>query len=225
MQQNLEITDVHADYSAHTGIIRNAVNSICFPIRALFMPENGKFGLYSLRDERMSTVASFCSGRILDVGAGPGNLFIKKYIGQNNGVGIDVYPYDKTLTIIEDMSQIPFEDSSFDTITLIAVGGHIPKSKRSDEFKEFSRLLKSGGMIVATEGEPVTQYLAHKWFPLYARLCGKKDMDTERGMAKDEETCMSRKELTSYLDTPPLKFIKRKSFMWGLNNVYIARKQ
>jgi hypothetical protein len=50
-------------------------------------------------------------------------------------------------------------------------------------------------------------------------------MDTCRGMAEDEEYCMPRQEIFKYLNTPPLRLVARKRFMWGLNNLYIARKQ
>lgn len=200
------------------------LDTIAFPIRALLMPTVGRFGLSSLRDERMRIVASFCKGRVLDVGCGPGNVFINEFIGKNNGIGIDIYQYDGVETIVERMTDLPFNDCSFDSITLIAVGGHIPKSIRKDEFREFSRVLKHGGMLIITEGEPITQYLCHKWMPFYFALQGKKDMDTERGMEDDEEFCMPGDEIISYLSTPPLTFFKRKRFMWGLNNVYIAKK-
>jgi SAM-dependent methyltransferase len=200
------------------------IDAITFPIRALFMIDDGKFGLSSLREERMRAVAPFCAGRVLDIGCGPGNIFIKEYIGVENGVGIDVFPYDGVENVIEDMVNLPFDDCSFDTVTLIAVGGHIPKSKRAAEFEEFARVLKAGGLLVMTEGEPITQLLLHKWASFYFSLQGELDMDSERGMEEEEEYCMPREELLSYLNTPPLKLVKRKRFMWGLNNVYLAEK-
>lgn len=209
----------------HRSNISRIADVITFPIRALFMGTQGKAGLSSLREERMQTVAQYCKGRVLDIGCGPGNLFIRQYIGASNGTGIDVYPYDGVENLVEDMAELPFEDSSFDTLTLIAVGGHIPKSKRVAEFREFARLLKPGGILIMTEGEPLTQYLLHKWRPFCLRLQGQLDMDSERGMEEEEEYCMQREELLSYLNTPPLKFVKRHRFMWGLNNVYIAQKQ
>ena len=199
------------------------IDTVMFPIRALFMGTKGRFGLSSLKEERMRIVANYCKGRVLDVGVGPGNLFIKEFIGEKNGVGIDVFPYEGVSNVVEDMTNIPFKDSSFDTITLIAVGGHIPKSKRKAEFSEFSRLLKPGGLLIMTEGEPVTQFLVHKWEHFYCGLQGKLDMDTERGMDEREEYCMPRAELLSYLNTPPLRLKMRKHFMWRLNNVYIAK--
>lgn len=197
---------------------------IFFPVRALFMLTEGACGLSSLRDERMYTVAAFCRGRVLDIGCGPDNIFINEFIGREHGIGIDVFPYAGVDLLVEDMTQIPYDDSAYDTITLIAVGGHIPKSKRTAEFKEFARLLKPGGILVMTEGEPVTQFLVHQWAHFYARMKGSVDMDTERGMDQDEEYCMPKKELLAYLNMFPLQLIATKRFMWGLNIVYVAQK-
>jgi len=204
------------------------VDTITFPVRVLFMGTESKFGLSSLREERMRAVAYFSKGKVLDIGCGPENLFINEFIGKENGLGIDIFSFKGVERIIKDMTNIPFDDCSFDTITLVGVGGHIPKSKRRAEFKEFSRLLKPGGILVMTEGEPITQFLIHKWSLFHSNLRGELHVDLEqRGMEKDEEFCMPKKELLSYLNTPPLKLIKRKRFLtqWGLNNIYIAQKQ
>ena len=202
-----------------------AIDVITFPFRALFLGTEGRFGLSSLREERMRAVAKYCRGKVLDVGCGPGNLFIEEFIGQDESVGIDVYPYQGVSNVVKDMANIPFDDASFDTLSLIAVGGHIPRSKREAEFREFARVLKPNGLLIMTEGEPATQFLVHKWKGFCSRLKGKPDMDSERGMAKDEEYCMPRLEILRYLNTPPLKFSMRKRFMWGLNNIYIAQKR
>jgi SAM-dependent methyltransferase len=172
----------------------------------------------------MRTVAAYCSGRTLDIGCGPNNVFIRYCCRDPASVGIDCYPYEGVDNIVEDVAAIPFADASFDTITLIAVGGHIPRSKREAEFREFSRLLKVGGHLLMTEGEPITQFILHKWAALYYGLLGKKDMDTERGMHVEEDYCMPRREIYMYLNKAPLKLINRVKFMWGLNNIYIAEK-
>jgi ubiquinone/menaquinone biosynthesis C-methylase UbiE len=206
------------------NFFRIILDDLFFPVRALFLPENGNFFLTSLRDERFEQVAKYCKGRVLDVGCGRGNLFINNYIGIENGVGIDVFEYDGVENIIKDLTKLPFGDNSFDSITLIAVGGHIPKNVRSQEFSELARVLKPGGNLIMTEGEPITQFLTHKWRHFSYSLLGKKDMDTERGMEDDEEYCMPLPEIVRYLNTSPLKFIKKSKFMWGLNNIYVASK-
>jgi ubiquinone/menaquinone biosynthesis C-methylase UbiE len=188
------------------------------------LPEESKWGLLSLRDERMKIVASYCVGKVLDIGCGPGNYFIKRFIGTSNGQGIDVYPYNGVEHVVDDMSFLPFGDSYYDSVTLIAVGGHIPKSKRIAEFKEFARILKPGGRLIMTEGEPVSQWINHKWYSFFYALQGRKDMDSERGMDEEEEYCMPYDEIVQYLNTYPLKLTQQVRFQWGLNNIYIAEK-
>lgn len=204
--------------------IRRAFDIALFPVRALFIPEENSFGLTSLREERFEEVAKLCRGKVLDVGCGKFNLFIENWIGHRSGTGIDVYPYDGVKNVVTDMTALPFDTGSFDTLTLIAVGGHIPQNLRDKEFSEFARVLKSGGKLVMTEGEPITQTLGHLWRHYSLALIGKLGMDDERGMEHDEQYCMPKAELMSYLNTPPLRFLARKRFMWGLNNVYVAVK-
>ena len=201
------------------------VDAITFPIRALLIHENSSCGLSSLRDERMRIVAKDCVGRVLDVGCGRNNVFVQHFLEQPGSIGIDCFAYDGVDRVVDDMTATGLPDGTFDTITLIAVGGHIPRSKREAEFREFGRLLKDGGVLLMTEGEPVTQHILHRWQRLYYALLGKKDMDSERGMLPDEEYCMPRRELLSYLNTSPLKLRRRVRFMWGLNNLYIAEKR
>lgn len=197
-------------------------DSFFLPVRGLFIGTEGRFGLTSIREERMQVVAARCRGRVLDIGCGPGNILINDYIGHDNGTGIDVFQYEGVENLVEDMAKLPFEDESFDTVTLVAVGGHIPKDKRVEEFREFARVLKVGGRLIMTEGEPITQYLRHKWLDL---ISGGTDMDSERGMEEEEEYCMPREEIFAYLNTAPLKLTEHTRFMWRLNNVYVAEKQ
>ncbi len=198
------------------------IDTLFFPVRALFIPEESYLGLTSLRDERMEEVAKEVSGYTLDIGCGRNNLFIKNFV--QNGIGIDIYEYEGVDNIVKDMTKLPFEDETFDSVTLIAIGGHIPKKDRVAEFKEIARVLKYGGKLILTEGEPITQTIGHLYREFSYKLMGKVDMDNERGMEHDEEYCMPYDELMGYLNTPPLKFIKRRKFMWGLNNIYIAKK-
>ena len=197
---------------------------IFFPLRAFFMLEKGFFYLSSLRDERMYVVKRFCKGRVLDIGCGPHNLFIKNFIGEENGIGIDVYPYPGVDNVVADILNLPFNDETFDTVTLIAVGGHIPKEVRKKEFAEIARVIKNEGLLIFTEGEPITQYIVHKWSIIFNFLIGQKDVDEERGMEEEEEYCMPSKDIHYYLNSFGLNIIKVHKFMWGLNNVYISKK-
>jgi len=200
------------------------VDVVFFPVRALFIPEESAFGLTSLRDERFEIVAKHIKGKVLDVGCGKGNLFVKNWCKHPESTGIDVYAYDGVKHVHQEMTNLPFENNSFDTVTLIAVGGHIPKYVREKEFLEFSRVLKPNGMLLMTEGEAITQTVGHIWRHFSYSLIGKKDMDSERGMDEDEQYCMPYDEIMQYLNTPPLQFARKFRFMWGLNNCYLAVK-
>jgi SAM-dependent methyltransferase len=202
-----------------------AVDSVFFPYRAIFVGYETPLGLSTIKEERMRVVAKHCFGRVLDIGCGPGNNFITDFIGLDKGVGIDVYPYEGVTEIVPDPEHLPYPDASFDCITLIAVGGHIPKEKRVPEFQEFARVLKPGGRLIMTEGEPITQWLAHKWYDLYLGVLGRDNADTERGMEEGEQYCMPRTEIDRYLNTGPLRLVSRHRFMWGLNNVFVAEKK
>lgn len=205
------------------GTLQKCVDFIFFPVRALFVPEERTLGLTSLRDERMEIVAKYATGKVLDIGCGPGNRFVSEWAGEGS-VGMDVYGYDGVTAVHEDMTKLPFADDTFDTVTLIAVGGHIPQHVRAGEFAEIARVLKPGGLLLMTEGEPITQTVGHLWRHFSYALIGKKDMDSERGMEEDEQYCMPFDEIMGYINTPPLIFTKHEKFMWGLNNLYIAQK-
>lgn len=204
-------------------LFKKIVNEVVFPYRCLFKFQGFGGLIMSMEEERMLRVAKYCKGKALDIGCGPHNGFIRNIY--SDGVGVDFFPYDGVEMVLDDPTNLPFEDASFETVTLIAVGGHIPKHLRKKEFKEFFRVLKAGGRLVMTEGEPVTQYLHHKWVYLYDTVFGTKvDVDTQRGMEEDEEYCMPHREIMSLMTESSFRFIKRERFQWGLNNVFVAEK-
>lgn len=205
--------------------LQKLIDSVFFPIRALFIPEESRFGLTSLRDERFEVVAEQTSGRVLDIGCGRNNQFIRDWVHDPESVGVDVFEYEGVENICHDMTALPFADASFDTVTLIAVGGHIPEAVREKEFIEIARVLKPGGKLLMTEGEPITQTIGHLWRHFSLKLIGKQDLDSERGMEEDEQYCMPYQEIATYLNTPPLGMTSKAKFMWGLNNIYVATKR
>lgn len=206
-----------------TVLFKEVLNSLLLPYRLLFKYQGFGSFLMSIEEERFRRVARYCTKYTLDVGCGPYNKFIRRIY--SNGMGVDFYPYEGVDHILKDPTNFPFEDNTFDTVTLNAVGGHIPKHLRKKEFKEFSRVLKRGGRFIMDEGGPITQYLQHK----YVRFSDvvfrtKLDVDTERGMDKNEQYCMPKREIISLIQASGMKLIKIDYFQWGLKKVFVAEK-
>lgn len=206
-------------------LAQKIIDALFFPIRALLIHWNSRWGLTSLRHERMSMCRQHVEGLVLDIGCGPENVFIRHFIrDKGRGWGCDVYPYHG-IDILVDSTTLPFKDGQFDTVTMIAVGGHIPINKRVATFRETNRVIKSGGRLIFTEGESVTQHLIH----LYVRLCDallstELDIDGQRGMAKGESYCIVERELRSLFRCASFKLVKKHYFQWGLNRVYVVEK-
>lgn len=97
---------------------------------------------------------------ILDAGAG--ELYFKKFCDHLQYTSQDFSQYDgkgkegehwghwdtSKVDIVSDITAIPVPDSSFDAIMCCEVFEHIPEPAKA--IKEFSRILKSGGTLIAT---------------------------------------------------------------------------
>lgn len=94
------------------------------------------------------------SGKILDIGAGPGRdgLLLKNS-------GLDVVCLDASTEMVKiakerglvsiegDFLDLPFENGSFDGVWSYTSLLHIPKSEVESAFKEISRVLNTGGVL------------------------------------------------------------------------------
>ena len=201
---------------------------VTFPLRAMTLFFEDRWGLSSLQTERYDYAARAVLGKTLDVGCGPHNTFVKEYL-DGNGQGIDVFPYEglSDEQIIADMTKMPFPDASFDTITFIANLNHIPEPVRDDELREAWRVLKPGGNLVATMGNPIAEVLVHKVVVLHDKLFGSGvDIDSERGMDPDEAYYLTTREIRSRLRAAGFQAISKKHFwtQWGLNHMFVAWK-
>lgn len=67
---------------------------------------------------------------------------------RGSGIGVDVYPWPGVNLVVENSAQLPFDDRSFETATIIAASNHV--SNRKDVLKEAYRILKPGGTIIVT---------------------------------------------------------------------------
>lgn len=210
-------------------IIQEFKDFITFPFRGLLLFEEDRFGLSSLRSERFYYVARGVVGFCLDVGCGRRNRFIKEYIG-NGGIGIDVYPYEGLTkeNVIDDPSHFPFEDESFDSVTFIASINHIPRFLRDAELAEAFRCLRPGGNVIITMGNPIAEFLIHKWVHSYDKLFGTHhDVDSERGMQEGENYHLRDGEIRDRLIRARFTKITKKYFwtQWWLNHLFIGWKK
>ncbi|PIT93578.1 hypothetical protein COU00_03625 [Candidatus Falkowbacteria bacterium CG10_big_fil_rev_8_21_14_0_10_43_11] len=202
---------------------------VTLPLRALAIFEENKWGLSSLQQERFEYAAREVKGYCLDVGCGKYNLFIKEFLN-NNGVGIDVYKYEGLTNenIVKDITNFPFPNYSFVSITFIANLSHIPKSMRDKELAEAYRCLKKGGNIIITMPGAFASVIIHKIVYLYDKIFKTNyDVDNIRGMHEEEEYYLRDKEIIARLEAAGFTDIKKKYFLtqWGLNHLFTGRKR
>jgi ubiquinone/menaquinone biosynthesis C-methylase UbiE len=201
---------------------------VTFPLRALTLFHNDRWGFSSLASERFDYVSAEVKGYCLDVGCGLGNRFVKEYLS-GHGKGIDIFPYEGLTeeNIVADLSHFPFAEESFDAVTFIANLNHVPEFQRDLELAEARRVLKPGGNIILTMGLPIVELLIHRlvWFYDYC-LGMRVDMDSERGMKEGESCFLPDSEIRERLERAGFKKVVRKRFktQWGLNSLYVGIK-
>jgi ubiquinone/menaquinone biosynthesis C-methylase UbiE len=201
---------------------------IAFPLRAVLLFHEDRLGLSSLASERFDYVAGEVIGPCLDIGCGRGNRFVREYL-QGNGRGIDIYPYEGLTAenIVEDLTHFPFEGLAFDSVTFIANLNHAPAEQRDPELREAYRVLRPGGNVIVTMGNPVAEVLVHKLVWIYDKLLKTNyDMDSERGMQAGEEYFLLDREILQRLRRAGFTRIRKKYFwtQWGLNHLFVGWK-
>lgn len=100
------------------------------------------------------------SGCILDIGCGNFPYFlintkfhekhgldrISKQVGnETDNANIRLFNFD-----INNYSTLPYEDDRFDTVTMLAVLEHLEADKAQDIAREACRVMKNGGIFIAT---------------------------------------------------------------------------
>jgi len=212
--------------------IKKILDTITFPFRAILAfgrTEYRLFGLSSFSDERYDYVSKEVKGYCLDIGCG-NNRFINEYLN-GDGIGIDVFPHNglDIKYVIKDLTKLPFNDSSFYTVTFIANINHVPESLRDDELAEAYRCLIPGGNIIITNGNPIAEIIVHKMGFLYYDLkcffVNNNDSDNVYS-EKDDQLYLFDSEIYDRLINVGFKNITKKYFwtQWGLNHMIIAYK-
>src|SRR5262245_23491635 len=114
------------------SILRSAMDLAFAPLRFGFLSDRTveTLGLTSLRAERIAAVLPEIGGRCLDIGAND-NQLIRLYRAQahargedersQSSVGVDVERWGAPeVILVESAASLPFEDESFDTVTVVA---------------------------------------------------------------------------------------------------------
>lgn len=202
------------DNIAIPSLTKTLISRVFFPLLSLLSREQSKkIGLTPIDDERVIVALKNAKGKTLDVGCGANN-FIKSY---GNGVGVDVESWEGCDKVIKDASKLPFKDASFDTVSFLACLNHIPN--RNEAVIEASRVLKDDGRIIVTMITPRLGKFIHWW-----RF--KNDPDHQaRHIDHDHELMgMSDEHIRGILHGAGFHNIKRKRFVYGLNNIYVAER-
>jgi ubiquinone/menaquinone biosynthesis C-methylase UbiE len=164
-----------------------------------------------LLEKRINIVLPLISGKLLDIGCGY-NKLVRRY---GNGIGVDVFDWGDVDYVVEDTSNLPFENSEFDTITIVAALNHIPN--RENVLKECNRLLQPKGKLIITMLTPGVSRIWHK-------LRKRWDEDQHlRGMKENEVYGLTKSQMKELLFNAGFEIVKIKRFMLGLNSLYIAK--
>lgn len=174
-----------------------------------------KMAVEYFKKKRLEEVRNHIKGRLLDIGCGDNSL-VKTYY--KNGIGIDVINYYGKVDItVESSADIPMENNSFDTVTIVAALNHIPNYQAT--LTESFRLLKQNGRIIITMPICFPQKMWHKVTHDYD------DDQIFRGInEKEERYCLPIEEIEHSLKKTGFTNIKRKRFLLGLNNIITAER-
>lgn len=174
------------------------------------MPSVGNWVVETLARTRRSKVLEHVRGRLLDIGCGD-NLLVRRY---GNGTGVDVVNWGDVDLVVEDTSKLPYEDSSFDTVTFVACLNHIPN--RDAVLDEARRLLNPDGRVIATMIPPglssVWHRVIHPWDP----------DQHGRELHEGEVWGISNDEMRSLFERHGFRIAHHERFVFRLNNLYIA---
>ncbi|MBP9738928.1 class I SAM-dependent methyltransferase [Candidatus Saccharibacteria bacterium] len=185
-----------------------------FPLLSLLSREQSlRLKLTPIDDERVIMGLKYAKGRVLDIGCGANN-FVRSY---GNGVGVDVEAWKGSDIVIKDAAKLPFKSAEFDTVSYLACLNHIPN--RAESLKDAARVLQKDGRVIITMITPKMGAFIHWW-----RFRNDPDHQERHIDHKHELMGMSPVHIKQILKESGFNTIKRKRFVYGMNNVYIAEK-
>jgi SAM-dependent methyltransferase len=191
------------------------LSRLAFPLLSLLSREQSlKIGLTPIDDERVIFALKKVHGKLLDIGCGANN-FVKSY---GNGTGVDIANWDGVDVVVKDTSKLPFKKNTYDTVSYLACLNHIPN--RDEAVIEAYRVIKKDGTLIITMITPIMGRFIHWW-----RF--KNDPDhQERHLDHEHELMgMSPKHIKEIVEKAGFEDLKRKRFVYGMNNIYTAIKK
>jgi SAM-dependent methyltransferase len=208
--------------TSRKGALQSAWDLIGAPLRMVLLPDsqNERLHLTSLRAERYAAVLPQLKGRVLDVGAGD-NALIRLYRKTKNNdaaasesVGVDVVDWGGDTLKIASSDSLPFEAGSFDTVAFVACLNHIPE--RIGALKEAHRVLKPGGLVVATMIGRLIGDVGHAiwWY----------SEDKHRDVAESEVMGINSAEMLRLFNLAGFTQVSIKRFVYGMNYLYLATR-
>ncbi len=159
---------------------------------------------------RLRVALPFVRGRLLDIACGYNNLTRAHGLG----FGADVFPWEGIDVQIGDAARLPFGDGQFDTVSVLAALNHIPN--REEALVSMTRVLRPGGLFLATMIGPWTGRVAHMLFH--------QDEARRGGMRPGEVDGIRPRDMRALLQRAGLEPVREVPFQLGLNRLYVARK-
>ena len=157
---------------------------------------------------------------VLDIGCCDGTLFQALKDRISRGVGVDPldHPFwvgDRFQRIIGSFPEDVPHLGEFDAITMLAVLEHFPSYKLETLPLSCAKYLKSGGLLIITMPSPSVDYILEflKWIRLVD------------GMSLEEHHGLPTEVIPSIFCRKYFDLKIKKSFQFGLNNLFVFQKK
>lgn len=197
---------------------KKCINNFLLPAK-LLIPQNviAKIPFLTTNEEiRREQVLPHISGMLLDIGCGMNKLVRDYKMLGGSGVGVDMFDWgQQDVLLVDSMEEMPFENASFDTITIVACLNYF--SNREQVLEEANRVLKINGKIVLTMVSP---FLMRIWNSYKFWDRGINDL----GKNESEAWGFTRLQMQEMLQGAGFKLKRVDPFSWGLNRLYLANK-
>lgn len=157
--------------------------------------------------------------RVLDIGSAQGALFARVPWLAPNSVGIDPALAVKVETsryilmpgfFPQDMPQV----KPFDAIVMLAVLEHFSQAQYTALTEGCARFLVRGGLLLITVPSPAVDAML-KWLKAFRVL---------DGMSLEEHHGYNVEQTPRIFANPSFELMHRKTFQFGLNNLFVFRR-